>query len=172
MTTALIETHPFAAFVPENIEYLIIGSFPGKGQTDLTLSEEHWFYGAKRNLFWKIIEQVYGTPLQNTTSKQNLFIKAKIGIADIILKAIRTENKNADTNLKIVELNYEVIEAILGSNYIKTIFFTSKFVEKLFRKLFPDVNNTIVLPSPSPRYARMNLQQKINVYKKYLPDLS
>ncbi len=63
-----IETHPFAAFIPENIEYLIIGSFPGKGQTDLTLSEEHWFYGAKRNLFWKIIEQVYGTSLQGTTS--------------------------------------------------------------------------------------------------------
>ncbi len=172
MTIPHIETHPFAAFVPENIEYLIIGSFPGKGQTDLTLSEEHWFYGAKRNLFWKIIEQVYETPLQNTTSKQKLFIQVKIGIADIILKAIRTENKNADTNLKIVELNHEAIKAILSSNHIKTIYFTSKFVEKLFRKLFPGVNNTIVLPSPSPRYARMNLQQKINVYKKYLPDLS
>ena len=149
-----------------------MGAFPGKGQTDLQLSEEHWFYGAKRNLFWKIIEQVYETPLQDTTSKQNLFIKAKIGIADIILKAVRTENKNSDTNLKIVELNYQAVKAILSSNHIKTIFFTSKFVEKLFRKLFPDVNNTIVLPSPSPRYARMNLQQKINIYKNYLPGLS
>ena len=169
--TESIETHPFAAFIPKNIEYLIIGSFPGKVQADLQLSEEHWFYGAKRNLFWKIIAQVYETPLQGTTSKQNLFIKAKIGITDIILKAIRTENKNSDTNLKIVELNHEAIKAILSSNHIKTIFFTSKFVEKLFRKLFTDVNNTIVLPSPSPRYAKMNLQQKVNVYKKYLPNL-
>jgi G:T/U-mismatch repair DNA glycosylase len=64
-----IEIHPFTAFIPEEIEYLIIGSFPGKGQTDLQLSKHHWFYGAKRNLFWKIMEQVYETPLQDTTSK-------------------------------------------------------------------------------------------------------
>ncbi len=168
----LIETHPFTAFISENTEYLIIGSFPGKDQTNLKLSEEHWFYGAKRNLFWKIIEQVYETPLQDTTSKQNLFIKAKIGITDVILKAIRTENKNSDTNLKIVEWNYEAIKAVLNSNRIKIIFFTSKFVEKLFRKLFPGVNNTIVLPSPSPRYARMSLQEKIEVYKKLMPKLA
>ncbi len=64
------EKHPFPAFIPKNIEYLIIGSFPGKGQAELQLSEEHWFYGAKRNLFWKIIEQVYETPLQGTTQNK------------------------------------------------------------------------------------------------------
>ncbi len=102
----------------------------------MQISEEHWFYGAKRNLFWKIIEQVYKTPLQDTISKQNLFIKAKIGITDIILKAIRTENKNSDANLKIVEWNYKAIKTILNSNHIKTIFFTSKFVESFSENYF------------------------------------
>ncbi len=127
---------------------------------------------SKANLFWKIIEQVYKTSLQGTTSKQNLFLKAKIGIVDIILKAIRTKNKNADTNLKIVELNYKAIKEIKSCNHIKTIYFTSKFVEKLFRKLFPDVNNTIVLPSPSPRYARISLPEKIKIYKKLMPKIA
>jgi G:T/U-mismatch repair DNA glycosylase len=51
---------------------------------------------------------------------------------------------------------------------IETIFFTSRFVEKIFKKLFPQFTNTIVLPSPSQRYARMSLKGKIEVYKKLL----
>ena len=95
-----------------------------------------------------------------------------MGIADIILKAVRKNNTNSDNNLDIIELNDLAIKKILESKTITTIFFTSKFVEKLFKKVFPLISNTVVLPSPSPRFARMTLQEKINVYKKYLPKIN
>jgi len=163
-----IEIHPFNPFIPPNAEYLIIGSFPGKGQTE-NVTDADWFYGTKRNTFWKILEEVYGIPLPDKRSKQELFVKTKIGIADIILKAERTENTNSDTNLHIIEYNDKAIRKVLASNQFKTIFFTSKFVEKIFRKFFPEINNTVVLPSPSPRFARMSFKEKVAAYKKLLP---
>lgn len=166
---ANIEVHPFEPFIPDGAKYLIIGSFPGKEQTQHKLSDDAWLYGAKRNMFWKILEQVYNISLPDKISKQNLFRKTKTAIADIILKAVRKESTNSDSNLHIIEYNQKAIELILQQNHIVTIYFTSRFVEKLFKKLFPGINNTIVLPSPSPRYARMSFKEKVMLYKKLLP---
>jgi hypoxanthine-DNA glycosylase len=172
MTDQIIETHPFSPFIPEGIKYLMIGSFPGKGQTEKIISEQDWFYGSKRNTFWKIMEEVYDVELKTTSAKQKLFTSLKMGIADIILKAARKENTNSDSNLHIIEYNEKAIRKVLDSEKIEKIFFTSQFVEKIFKKLFPQFTNRIVLPSPSPRYARMSLKEKINVYKKELPKKS
>ena len=167
----MVEIHPFKPFVPARVKYLIIGSFPGKIHTQQKPSNADWFYGSKRNTFWKILEEVYGIPLPDRSSKQELFTKLKMGIADIILKAVRKEGTNADTNLHIIEYNDAAIKKILRSNNFTTIFFTGKFVEKIFIKLLPGFTNRVVLPSPSPRFATMSLKEKIEVYKKLLPKL-
>ena len=167
-----IEIHPFKPFIPKGIKYLIIGSFPGKGQTEKIISEADWFYGAKRNTFWKIIEEVYQRELATTSAKQKLFTSLKMGIGDIILKAVRKENTNSDGDLQIVEYNDNAVKQILFSNKIETVFFTSQFVYKIFKRFFSDQFYTNILPSPSPRYARMSLKEKISVYKKVLPELN
>jgi G:T/U mismatch-specific DNA glycosylase len=115
------------------------------------------------------MEEVYQTGLSTTSAKQKLFTSLKMGIADIILKAVRKQNTNSDDNLQVIEYNDKAIAKILKANKIETIFFTSQFVYKIFKKLFPDFTNMAVLPSPSPRYARMSLKEKIEVYKKLLP---
>jgi len=61
-----------------------------------------------------------------------------IGITDILLKVRRKNNSNLDDNLEIIEYNDKAIKIILENSKIKSIFFTSKFVEKHFYKLFPD----------------------------------
>jgi hypoxanthine-DNA glycosylase len=171
MSESKIETHPFEPFVPPGMKYLVVGSFPGKGQTEIDINSDLWFYSAKRNTFWKILEAVYNIPLKDKKTKLALLTKTKIGIADIILKAIRKSDTNSDTNLEIIELNDLAINEILKSASLTNVFFTSKFVEKLFKKVFPQISNTIVLPSPSPRFATMSLQEKISIYKKYLPKI-
>ena len=60
----LFEVHPFEAFIPKNIKCLIVGSFPGKEQTQCELDDHQWFYGAPRNQFWKILQLVYQKDLQ------------------------------------------------------------------------------------------------------------
>lgn len=164
-----IETHPFKPFIPENITTLIVGSFPGRDVTHRTLTENEWFYGTKRNQFWKIISGVYDTELTTKSAKQQLFKKHGIGVADIFLRVKRKDNNNMDSNLDVVEFNDKEFKIFLQNPRIKTIFFTSRFVEKAFMKLFPEIKLGECLPSPSPRYAKMSLAEKINCYKLKLP---
>lgn len=168
MSKKVIETHPFEAFIPKNITCLIVGSFPGKEQTQIKLDEIHWFYGAPRNQLWKILEIVYKRELISRKEKQKLFEEAGIGIVDVIKSCIRKEGTNLDDNLQIIEYNKEVIERILKQHQPKVLF-TSRFVEKEFKKLFPGYKNMDILPSPSPRYFKLRIEDKAKIYREKLP---
>ncbi len=164
-----IETHPFKAFIPENVTVIIVGSFPGREITHKILNEDEWFYGTKRNQFWKIISGVYQHDLSTKIEKQSLFKKHGIGIVDIFLKVKRKGNNNMDQNLEVVEYNDNAIKKILRSHPVKKIFFTSRFVEKAFQQVFPEIKIGECLPSPSPRFATMSLEEKIKIYQQKLP---
>jgi len=166
----MIEKHPFGVFVPQNAKYLILGSFvakqaPGYG----------WFYANGRNQFWPILEKVYKISLKTMKDQQKLFTKLGMAITDIIFECEREKNSNLDMNLKCLVFNTQAITKILEKNKITKIFFTSRFVEKLYRKEFKNLTQIypnvelITLPSPSPRYAQMTKSEKISVYKKLLP---
>jgi hypoxanthine-DNA glycosylase len=162
------ETHPFEAFVPENISCLIVGSFPGKELTQTKPDETQWFYGAPRNQLWKILELVYNRALKNRMEKQQLFAEAGIGMTDVIKCCTRREGTNLDENLENKEYNKEEIEKILKKHKPKVLF-TSRFVEKEFNKLFPEYKNTDILPSPSPRYFKLTIGDKAKIYREKLP---
>jgi hypoxanthine-DNA glycosylase len=170
MTRRLVETHPFEAFVPQRINCLIVGSFPGKEQTLCSPDDTHWFYGAPRNQLWKILELVYARELKSRKEKQQLFEEAGIGMTDVIKSCIRTAGTNLDENLEVKEYNKEVIEGILKRHHPKVLF-TSRFVEKVFRRLFPNYRNTDILPSPSPRYFKLNIADKAKIYREKLPQI-
>ena len=164
----MIEKHPFEAFVPEQCETLILGSFPGKQSTRVK-RENDWFYSANRNQFWKILELIYDLNLDKKENKQNLFKKLKIGITDIIASCERKDDKNSDKNLINKEYNKE-IAVILEKHPIKKILFTSKGVYFEFLENYDKPKNIelIILPSPSPIYRRLSLQDKAKEYKKHL----
>ncbi len=168
----MLEKHPFGSFVSKNSKYLLLGSFAAKSNDGYT-----WFYGTKRNQFWPIMEEVYKVSLKNKKDQQKLLTKLKIAITDIILKCERTKNSNLDMNLKNLVFNTIEINLILKNNKIKKIYFTSRFVEKLFKREFKGVIakypniKLLTLPSPSPRYALISITEKINEYRKLLPIL-
>lgn len=164
-----IEMHPFKPFVPINATVFIVGSFPGRDITQRKLNKDDWFYGTKRNQFWDIISAVYGTELKTAADKKELFNKKGIAIADVILQARRTATNNSDSDLEVIAYNDEAIRTILTHTTFEHIFFTSKFVDKHFLKIFPGTKNGKCLPSPSPRFARMSKAEKIENYRKELP---
>ncbi|HET7142531.1 MAG TPA: hypothetical protein VFI68_00815 [Anaerolineales bacterium] len=174
----MIEIHPFGNFVPFHAKYLILGSFTGrqavKGNA-LTDDAYDWFYGTKRNQFWSIIEGVYEIELKTKVAKQAILSKLGIAMADIIYQCERKEGNNLDSNLTNIVFNIDAISEILEKNKIKKIFFSSRFVENRFRKVFKsiiDLHPTIeliTLPSPSPRYAQLSKEQKIIKYRELLP---
>jgi len=161
-----IEEHPFEPFIPENISKLILGSFPGMEQVKNKLDKKEWFYTAQDNQFWTILSKVYETDLSSTELKQELFRKRGIGITDIFIKVKRKKRSNRDLYLYDVEYNDTKISSILNNSKPKIILFTSKYVEKHFKKVFPEVNNTKCLPSPS---GAANIPiSKSEDYKKYI----
>lgn len=170
----MVETHPFEAFVPPSTEYLFLGSFTGKAE-DISYD---WFFSNKRNQFWSILNEVYGITLDTKTKKQKLFTRLRMAITDIILSCERKVNSNLDMNLNNMVFNTKAILKIIQENKIKSIYFSSRFAEKLFRKEFkkaiiqyPDIK-LVTLPSPSPRYASMSKQEKIARYIELLPKLN
>lgn len=143
------EYHPFKAFIPPNARILILGSFPGKEQTQEISKDEDWFYGAKRNNFWKIISAALNKKVESKKEKQELFSDHLIAITDIFLEVKRKNNSNLDKNLIIVKDNKEELLSILMNNNFDRVLFTSKYVEEYFIKLFPNTKNYFCLPSPS-----------------------
>lgn len=169
----MIETHPFGNFIPKDCHYLFLGTFTGK----ITDPSYDWFFGTKRNQFWSILENVYKIELKNKSAKQILFNNLQMAITDIILECERNENTNADNNLINIVYNTTAITNIVLKNNIKSIYFSSRMAEKLFKKNFITIiqNNPgislITLPSSSPRYATISKQEKINKYIELLPRL-
>lgn len=160
------EEHPFEPFVPENATVLIIGSFPGMEQAENKLNADEWFYSAQGNLFWDIISSVYGISLKTTQSKKELFKNKAIGITDIFLSVRRKERSNRDVFLFDQVYNDKAIKKIIENSKIKSILFTSKYVEKHFRKKFPEIKNSACLPSPSPA-ANIPISKEAD-YKSYV----
>lgn len=161
-----IEVHPHTPFVPAGPRFLIVGSFPGKNNVQPTGDE--WFYSAPRNQFWKILSAVFCRDLTTTRQKKQICTEQGIAMTDIFLKVKRKRNTNSDNDLEVVEYNIVALEKILSEQCFEKIFFTSKFVEKEFKKLFPKIKQGESLPSPSPRFARMSFNEKVERYRKAL----
>lgn len=174
----MLETHPFGIFCPPKARYFLLGSFTTKEAYDDKKKLSYvWFYSNGRNQFWPILESVYGIKLQTRKEMQELFTSLRMALGDIIYKCERKNNSNLDINLSNAVYNIKPIENVLKSNKIKTIFFSSRFVETRFRKVFKHLieqfpsTNLITLPSPSPRYVLVTKDKKIRKYKELLPKL-
>lgn len=170
----MLETHPFGDFLPRKMKYLVLGSFCSKpARPDIVYD---WYYANGRNHFWKILEQVYDTSLPDKAAKRALMEKLGVGIADIIYQCERSQGNSSDLNLTNIVFNPE-LRNIVSQLKPNKIFFTSRFVEKLYRKEFRDLVHEfpeielVTLPSPSPRYAQLSLAQKAARYKKVLPSM-
>jgi hypoxanthine-DNA glycosylase len=174
----MVETHAFGNFIPPKAKYLILGSFTGRQAVKDSAANDpsyDWFYATKRNQFWPLLEQVYGIELKNTPARKKLFTDMGIAMADMILQCERKDGNNLDMNLVNIVYNTDAINEMLGKKGIDTVFFSSRFVETKFRRLFKETMlknpsvKFITLPSPSPRYAAMSKEEKIKKYKEVLP---
>jgi G:T/U-mismatch repair DNA glycosylase len=124
-----------------------MGSFPchnGSGYGD-------WFYsGSGRNHLWTLLSEILQMPATNLPEKKALCEKHGIALTDIAYRIKRLKNNCSDANLRIIEFNKKGMDVCLASG-ISRIFFTGKFVEKHFLKLYPgNTRPCFLLPSPSP----------------------
>jgi hypothetical protein len=100
-----------------------------------------------------------------------------MAITDIMYQCERRDNNSSDTNLIGIVYNTVAITEVLENYPVETIFFSSRFVEKEFKKHFADLIEAfsklifVTLPSPSPRYASMSKKEKVERCRVLLPKL-
>jgi len=157
------QEHPFKPLIFKSSKTLILGSFPS-----LKSFENSFYYSHPQNQFWKILSKISGYPANLRDQRVWLLKQCKLALWDIVASCKR-EN-SADSNLEDITPND--IEALLNEYpNIEQIAFTSRLAQKIYKKYFSHLAvKTIYLPSPSPAYASMSLEQKIQKYKELLGD--
>ena len=154
--------HPFDAFVSNEAEVLILGSFPS-----IKSFEDNFYYAHPQNQFWKLLAVVYDEETPQTIEQKSSFLeKYKIALWDMVKSCERVNS--LDSNLTNIEVND--IEGFLKEHpTIKKICFTGKTSQKLYEKNFPFLEiPTYYLPSPSPAYRAMKFGEKVEIYKNIL----
>ena len=159
----MTQEHPFKPIVFKSSRTLILGSFPS-----LKSFENSFYYAHPQNQFWKILSLISGYPANLRDQRVWLLKQCKLALWDMVASCKR-EN-SADSNLEDIVPND--IEALLQEYpNIKQIAFTSRLAQKIYKKYFSHLDmQTLYLPSPSPAYASMSLEQKAKKYKELLGD--
>jgi len=120
------EIHPWNWFGPSDSKVLLVGTFPS--------ARRNWsydfFYPNKVNLFWKILADISGMPLQHfsgddaVSERKAILGSLKITLTDMGAKIARIDDSSLDE--KLVPLRYMDIFRILDERpLINKILFTS-----------------------------------------------
>ena len=157
------QEHPFKPIIFKSSKTLILGSFPS-----LKSFENSFYYAHPQNQFWKILSLISGYPANLRDQRIWLIKQCKLALWDMV-KSCKREN-SADSNLEDITPND--IEALLKEYpSIEQIAFTSRLAEKIYKNYFSHLDiKTIYLPSPSPAYAALSLDEKAKKYKELLGD--
>lgn len=154
-------SHPFNPIVFKDSNTLILGSFPSIKSFD-----KNFYYAHPSNQFWKILEAVTSYPINNRDQKIWLLKEAKFALWDMI-KTCKRDN-SLDSSLEDEEVNDMAAFLDTHSNITK-VAFTGKKAQALFETHFSHLNvEKVYLPSPSAAYAKMSINDKIEIYKERL----
>jgi len=156
-----IYQHPFEPIIDQNTRVLFLGSFPS-----IASFEHSFYYAHPRNQFWPIVESIFNITFQNNEDKKNFCLEHYIGLWDVIGSCIR--NNSSDTNLtECLPNDFSVL--LKQYPNLHAIGFTGKKSYELFQKYFADLEiEKVLLPSTSPAYAAMKMDEKKKRYEEFL----
>ena len=156
MSSSKLE-HPFSPIVFNDAKILILGSFPS-----IDSFEKSFYYAHPRNQFWKIMSKITGYPINNQDQKIWLLKESKIALWDMVASCYR--DNSLDSSLEDIEVN-DIASFLEEHPAITKVAFTGRLSEKLFKMHFGYLDiDRVYLPSPSSAYAKMSLDEKINIY--------
>ncbi len=157
----------FEPIISINAKILILGSMPST--TSINLQQ---YYGYPRNAFWPIMNALLkGNPDQSYSGRKNWLMRNNIAVWDVLQDCQRTGSLDANINFTTAKTN-DFNRLFSDHPNIKRVFFNGKLAEKLYKlQILPTLDNQYVylkyhyLPSTSPAYAALKLEQKIEAWK-------
>ena len=152
------EEYSFPPIIGNNSKILILGSFPS-----VLSVKNSFYYGNKRNQFWKIMNDIFQENATTNEEKEELVLRKGIALWDSVK---RCERKNSsDSKLVVMEAN-NIRQLLRKYPRIHTLFFNGKKAFQVFQKAHKNIPIYIqILPSTSPANAAMKYEEKLRIYK-------
>ena len=154
------------AFPPvcrEDANILILGSMPSVASL-----QEGFYYGHPRNAFWRILAEIYHSPLPtDIEAKKALLIDNRIALWDS-LNACRREG-SLDSAIREPELNNFGL-FFARCPHIEKVIFNGGTAHRLFMKRgagFLEGKRWAVMPSTSPAYT-LSYERKLALWRQAL----
>ncbi|MDD5322074.1 MAG: DNA-deoxyinosine glycosylase [Methylococcales bacterium] len=157
----------FLPIVSENAEVLILGSMPGVASL---LGQQ--YYGHPRNAFWPIMSALFGMdPGLCYPERKKALMNNGIAVWDVLRSCHRLGS--SDSNIKPTSIRINDFAGFFAEyKFIRQVFFNGKMAEKVYQqRILPVLNHRFFyleyhcLPSTSPAYASLKLEQKIEAWK-------
>ena len=153
--------------VSERSDVLILGSMPSVASL---LGQQ--YYGHPRNAFWPIMSALFGMdPGLCYLERKEVLMKNGIVVWDVLQSCNRLGS--SDSNIKPASIRINDFAGFFAEHMgIKQVFFNGKMAEKVYQqRILPVLNDGFsyleyhCLPSTSPAYASLKLEQKIEAWK-------
>jgi len=132
------------------------------------------YYGHQRNAFWPILLNLFNKSVRIDeipySQRKQLLIQNNIAVWDVLKSCYREGSLDAAIKMDSIKVN-DFYAFFSQHSKVKTVCFNGAKAEAIYRKLvLSDVKNEfgylnyIKLPSTSPAYAAMSLQQKMTIW--------
>ncbi len=157
----------FFPIVSDNASVLILGSMP----SEASLLRQQ-YYGHPRNAFWPIMSALLSSDAElGYQRRKEMLMENGIAVWDVLQSCNR--QGSSDSNIKLATIKTNDFTGFFSEHkYIKQVFFNGRMAEKLYlKRILPDLNDRFsyleykCLPSTSPAYAFLNLEQKTEAWK-------
>ena len=159
----------FSPIIPPNPKILILGTMPS-----VVSLEEAFYYAHPRNAFWPIIASFAGHSLESIEEKKRACDQLGIYLWDVLQACER----QGSLDLAIQAPSANDFERVFNTfPDLKAVAFNGQAAEKLFKKevlkkqSLPDELLFVSLPSTSPAYAAMSLDDKRDLWQEKLSHL-
>ena len=152
-------THEFPAVYDRNSRVLLLGSIPSPKSREVG-----FYYGHPQNRFWKVLAQVLGENVPETTpQKKALLKKHHVALWDVLESC--TIVGASDTSIEDAVPNR--IGELVKKSKVSRIFCTGATAHRLYQKYCAkDVGiDAVKLPSTSPANCAVSLESLVEAYK-------
>ncbi len=159
----------FSPVLAQDPKVLILGTMPSVVSLD-----KAFYYAHPRNAFWPIIESFIGHALLSIQDKKSACDQLGISLWDVLQTCQRQGSLDSAIQSPVAN---DFTALFRESPQLKTIAFNGKAAEKLFKKeVLPQQSlpcdlNFISLPSTSPAYAVITLEEKRLLWQEKLSHL-
>ena len=160
----------FAPFVDTRARILILGTLPG--EESLRLQR---YYGNPRNLFWRVLADVFAEPHVVEYEQQKALLKRnRIALWDVLHSAERIGSLDSAIRNPVPN---DIAKLLLDYPRLRTIAFNGLRAQSLFRQFIaatltvpPDKLRLSALPSTSPTPSRkaVTYQEKVAQWAAFL----